>query len=150
MRLIVSTPLAVVLDTDNVAHVRAEDASGAFGILLRHADFLTTLAVSVLTWRDTQGREHHVAVRGGMLAVRGGDLVSVATPEAVAGDDLQRLETDVLSAFRRQLSDEQADSARSQRLHLAAIRQIVRFLRPQRTASVPFSALAAELESLES
>ena len=147
MRLTVVTPLAIVLDTDHVAHIRAEDASGSFGILPRHADFLTTLSVSVLSWRDTHDNEHHVAVRGGMLTSRDGDAVSVATPEAVASDDLQALESDVLSAFRRQLSEEQAARTDAQRLYVAAIRQIVRSLRPQKTAPIPTAA--ADVGSLE-
>ena len=35
-----------------MSHLRAEDDTGAFGILPGHADFLTVLAVSVVTWRD--------------------------------------------------------------------------------------------------
>lgn len=85
MRLTVATPLTITLDADEVVHVRAEDETGAFGILAGHADFLTALTVSVITWRDRDGPEHYVAVRGGMLQVRGGDKVLVATPEAVAG-----------------------------------------------------------------
>ena len=112
-------------------HVRAEDPSGAFGILPGHADFLTALAVSVLTWRGTEGREHHVAVRGGVLSVRGGSIVLVATPEAVAGDDLHQLESEVLTRFRQQLEAERAAHTEAQRLHLSAIRQIMRLLRPE-------------------
>lgn len=112
-------------------HVRAEDSSGAFGILHGHADFLTVLAISVLAWRDRRGREHYVAVRGGMLSVRDGSSVSVATPEAVPGDDLHRLEADVLTRFQRQLDEERAARTAAQRLHLAAIRQIMQLLRPE-------------------
>jgi F-type H+-transporting ATPase subunit epsilon len=85
-----------------------------------------------------------------MLSVRGGELVSVATPEAVAGDDLQALEADVLSAFRRQLSEEQASRIGSQRLYLAAIRQIVRFLRPRQTPSLQTATSASEIGTFES
>lgn len=131
MRLLVTTPLATIVDTGDATHVRAEDASGAFGILPGHADFLTALSVSVLTWRGTEGRQHHVAVRGGVLSVRGGSSVRVATPEAVAGDDLHRLESEVLTRFRQQLEAERAAHSEAQRLHLAAIRQIMRLLRPE-------------------
>jgi F-type H+-transporting ATPase subunit epsilon len=101
-----------------------------------HADFLTALAVSVASWRDNRGAEHHVAVRGGMLEVRDGGSIAIATPEAVAGDDLERLESEVLAKFRRQLVEEQAARTDAQRLYLAAIRQIVRFLRDQRSPTV--------------
>lgn len=150
MKLTIATPLAVIVEADDIAHLRGEDASGAFGILPRHADFLTTLAVSVITWRDRGGTEHHVAVRGGMLAVHGGDTISVASPEAVAGDDLRTLEGEVLAAFRRQLGEERAARTDVQRLYLAAIRQIVRLLRPRGTAHLPTAARMRESATLES
>ena len=136
MRLNVATPLAIVIEVCDVAHLRAEDDTGAFGILPGHADFLTALAVSVASWRDNRGAEHHVAVRGGMLEVRDGGSIAIATPEAVPGDDLHRLESEVLDKFRRQLVEEQAARTDAQRLYLAAIRQIVRFLRDQRSPTV--------------
>ncbi|MBI1179280.1 MAG: F0F1 ATP synthase subunit epsilon [Alphaproteobacteria bacterium] len=136
MRLTVTTPLQIVVDRE-IAHLRAEDDSGAFGILPGHADFLTALAVSVLTWRDGEGREGHAAVRGGMLEVRNGDTVAVATREAVTGTDLNRLETDVLDRFRRQYDEERAARVGTQRLYLAAIRQIYRLLRPGSSPVTP-------------
>ena len=137
MKLTVSTPLATVVRTEEAVHVRAEDPSGAFGILSGHADFLTALRISVLSWRDPHGREHYVAVRGGMLSVRHGETVAVATPEAVAGEDLHRLEADVLTRFQRQIDDERAAHSSAQRLHLAAIRQIMRLLRPESRDDAP-------------
>ena len=131
MRLGITTPFATVLRTDEAVHIRAEDASGAFGILQRHADFLTVLSVSVLTWQDMRGGEHYVALRGGMLLVRDGGSVSIATPEAVAGEDLHSLETDVLARFQRHVDEERAARTAAQRLQLAAIRQIMRLLRPE-------------------
>jgi alternate F1F0 ATPase F1 subunit epsilon len=83
----------------DVAHLRAEDETGVFGILPSHADFLTVLAPAVASWRDDRGAEHHVALRGGLLEVHGGDAIAIATPEAVAGDDLHRLESEVLPDF---------------------------------------------------
>jgi F-type H+-transporting ATPase subunit epsilon len=137
MRFTIAMPLAIIVEADDVAHLRAEDETGAFGILAGHADFLTALAVSVVTWRDMRGVEHHAAVRGGMLEVRGGDTIVVATREAVASDDLLHLETEVLAAFSRGLEEDQAARTDAQRLYLAAIRQICHFLRPERAPAVP-------------
>jgi F-type H+-transporting ATPase subunit epsilon len=137
VRLTVTTPLAIVVDAGDVAHLRAEDETGAFGILPGHADFLTALAVSVASWRDARGTEHHLALRGGMLEVRDGDTIAIATPEAVAGDDLHQLEAEVLAMFRHRLAEEQAARTDAQRLYLAAIRQIVRFLRAERGPAMP-------------
>jgi len=130
VKLVVTTPFEVIVESDEVAHLRAEDATGAFGILPGHADFVTVLSVSVATWRDRAGAEHYVALRGGVLDVRDGRRIAIATREAVPGDDLKRLETEVLTRFRERLESEQAARTDSQRLYLAAIRQISQYLRP--------------------
>ena len=57
MRLLITTPTAVVIDDPNVVAVRAEDESGSFGILNGHADFLTALTVSVVSWHCTDDRQ---------------------------------------------------------------------------------------------
>lgn len=95
--------------------------------------------LSVVTWRDAAGQEHHVAVHGGMLAVRGGRAVTIASREAVADDDLHRLETEVLARFRSQLAEEQAARKDAQRLYLAAIRQICYLSRSDRVGKGPAS-----------
>lgn len=137
MKLSVSTPLAIVVDVEDVAHLRAEDETGAFGILPGHADFLTALAISVVTWRDQNGVEHHVAVRGGLLRVHDGDAIVVATREAICSDDLHHLEGEVLTAFRRRLVEDRAARTDAQRLYLAAIRQICCFLKSERVQPLP-------------
>ena len=149
MNLTVTTPLAIITKADNVAHVRAEDDTGAFGVLRGHADFLTALAISVMSWRDEAGAEHHIAVRGGMLSVSNGDTITVATREAVADDDLHRLETEVIVGFQRRNEEEVTARTDAQRLYLAAIRQIYRFLRPDRRSPVPRLTRPVSQEGLE-
>jgi F-type H+-transporting ATPase subunit epsilon len=136
MRLTVSTPLAMIVEADDVAHLRAEDGTGAFGILPGHADFLTALEISVASWRDAKGSEHHVAVRGGMLQVEGGQSIAIASREAIASDDLHELETEVLAAFHRRDEEERMARTDAERLYLAAIRQICRFLKAGREPTV--------------
>lgn len=127
MRLTVTTPLALVVDASNVAYVRAEDETGAFGILPGHADFLTVLAVSVVTWRS-EGHEHHVAVRGGLLTVHGGDTISIVTRQAVSEDTLGGLGEAVLADMKIDKEQEEASRLSGTRLELAAMRQIERYL----------------------
>jgi F-type H+-transporting ATPase subunit epsilon len=148
MRLTVTTPLTIVVEAEDVTHLRAEDETGAFGVLPGHADFLTALAVSVVSWRNGAGAEHHLAVHGGMLEVRGGNSIAVATREAVPGDDLHQLEADVLVRFRRQLVEEQTARKDAQRLYLAAIRQICHFLRPGRAPTRPVARMTEPPEGL--
>jgi len=132
VKLIVSTPFATLIEAEGVVHVRAEDESGSFGVLENHAEFVTVLSVSVLSWREASGAEHYVAVRGGLFEVRGGRSVVVATPEGVVGDDLHVLEAEVLARFRERLDAERAARMDTERLHIAAIRQIIALLRPER------------------
>ncbi|MFZ1988320.1 MAG: F0F1 ATP synthase subunit epsilon [Alphaproteobacteria bacterium] len=149
MRLTVATPLAIVIDTNDVVHLRAEDATGAFGILRGHANFLTALEISVVTWRDTKGHEHHVAIRSGMLEIKGGEKISIATREAVPGDDLARLENEVLARFRRDFADERAARTDTERLYLAAIRQIYRLIRPGKGPSTSAPSSDQQLDGFE-
>jgi len=128
MRLLVTTPMSVVVDEADVRHVRAEDDTGAFGVLPHHADFVTVLSASVITWGNGSGAEHHVAVRGGILTVRGGDLVEVATREAVGEATLRRLGEAVLERFQEEVEAEEESRISAARLHIAAIRQIQHYL----------------------
>jgi F-type H+-transporting ATPase subunit epsilon len=132
MRLLVTTPMAVILDRDDAVYVRAEDETGAFGILSGHADFMTVLSISVITWRDAAGAQHYVAVRGGVLTVRDGDLIEVATRDAVVDENLRTLDTSILTRFREDAEAEEQSRVSATRLHLAAIRQIQRYLQAGR------------------
>ena len=132
MRLLITTPMAVVVDEPNVVALRAEDESGSFGILEGHTDFMTALAISIVTWSHADGRRHFCAVRHGVLSVTRGHEVAIATRQALVGDDLDHLEQVVLVEFRRVIEDERAAHTESLQLEMRAIRQIVRFLRPER------------------
>ena len=133
MRLLVTTPTTIVADRQHVVSVRAEDATGSFGILQGHADFLTALTVCVVAWRERDGAQRFCAVRHGMLSVRAGKEVAIATREALVGDDLDHLEGVALAQFREDIEEERASRTESLELQMAAIRQIIRFLRPQRS-----------------
>jgi F-type H+-transporting ATPase subunit epsilon len=132
MRLRIVTPLSVAVDEVGVVALRAEDATGSFGILPGHADFLTSLAISVVGWRGAEGRQRFAAVRHGVLTVTEGRKISIATREAVTGDDLTTLADSVLRRFRADAEAERTEHVESTRLQLAAIRQIMRHLRPGR------------------
>mgnify|MGYP006297422109 CR=1 FL=1 len=137
MKLAVSTPQGLAVSEEAVVSLRAEDASGTFGILARHADFVTVLSVSVLSWVREDGSRGYCAVRGGVLTVSGGERIDVATQEAVRGDELSQLELEV--AGRLRAADEQAREARTdaRRLHLAAVESLIRYARPASFAAGP-------------
>jgi F-type H+-transporting ATPase subunit epsilon len=137
VRLRIVTPLSVAVDEDGVTAVRAEDGSGSFGILAGHAEFLTRLTVSVVSWTGADGNRRHCAVRAGLLTVRDGADVAVATREAVAGPDLETLHREVIARFASDLDSERRERVESTRLHLAAIRRIVEQLKRGGMAEAP-------------
>jgi len=128
MRLSVTTPLRIVVEAEDVFSLRAEDETGSFGILPGHADFLTVLNPSVITWRSRENCEHHVAVRSGILMVRQGQFVEVVTHEAVTEDTLGELSEAVVENWRTEKALEEEAYLSASHLHLAAIHQIVRYL----------------------
>lgn len=123
--LTITTPLQTVVAAEGVASIRAEDASGGFGIQPGHVDFLTVITAGVVRWRGTDGPWRYCAVRGGVMLVRDGREVAIACREAVTGTNLQGMEERI--AAQRASSIEASRGARSEqaRLHARAIRQIM-------------------------
>lgn len=136
MRLLITTPTAVVVDDPAVIAVRAEDESGSFGILQGHADLLTALNISIVNWHGADSRSRYCAVRRGVLTVRGGKDVAIATRDAVTGDDLDHLEQVVIAEFHKRLDTETIARTESLQLQMKAIRQIVCYLRPARRGAM--------------
>lgn len=129
MTLRIMTPLAIIVDQP-ASSLRVMDASGSFGILPGHADFLTRLAVSVVSWTTPEGTSRFCAVRGGALTVSAGH-VAIATREAVPGDDLATLDREVLVRFRAEMDEERVEHVETTRLHLSAMRQMLARLQPK-------------------
>lgn len=132
MRLLITTPTSVVVDNRDVVAIRAEDESGSFGILQGHADFLTALTVSVVSWHGAAPAQQFCVVRRGVLSVIAGNEVAIATRAAIVSDDLAQLERIILAQFREDLEAERTTRTESLQLQMQAIRQIVRYLRPER------------------
>lgn len=129
MRLMITDPVAVVADHPDIQSLRAEDESGSFGILPGHAGLLTVLTVSVVQWRHADGREGFCAVRHGVMSVQGGTEISIATREALLGDDPKALEKEVLTRFEAETEAERSGRVAALRLHTQAVRRIVEALR---------------------
>lgn len=88
----------------------AEGGEGSFGILPRHADYVTVLVPGILVYETGDGVEHVLGVDAGALVKQGED-VRVAVPAAVRGEDLEGLRDAVEARFRR--LDEQGEQARA-------------------------------------
>lgn len=136
MKLVITTPFNLAIDQPGVTVVEAEDATGRFGILPLHADFLAALVPSVISWQCQDGSRHYCAVHGGILTVANGDVVAVSSRDAVASDDLEQLEKEVVTRFTRRREEERAARVATERMMLAALRQIIAFIRPDRSRGI--------------
>ena len=124
MRLRIVDPTTILVDTE-VTAVNAEDASGRFGVLARHADFLTALTISVVSWKTPEGKAGYCAVRKGILTVSGGQEVAIATREGHVGTDLATLKSQVLVQYQAHDERERAERTASTKLRMQAIRNMV-------------------------
>lgn len=136
LHLLIATPQQILVDCADVVSLRGEDASGGFGLLPGHVDYLTVLEPTVLRWRRASGERGYCAVRGGVLSLSGGEL-RIACREGIVGEHL-----DELAACVQEAREAQRDSARRARvehlrLHTRAVRQLVRYLRAE--GETPFN-----------
>jgi F-type H+-transporting ATPase subunit epsilon len=129
LRLTVATPAAVLVDADNVRSLRAEDASGSFGVLPGHADLLTVLPPSVMRWTREGEPTRYCALSGGVLTITGGDRVAVACRRATLGDDLEQLQDAVAAQRAAELDADRRARVEQTQLHARALRQLMRYLR---------------------
>ena len=75
---------------DRVASLQAADASGRFGILTGHEDFLTILVPCMVRYRPESGAERFAAVDGGVLLLERG-RIAIATRDAVVADRIEQV-----------------------------------------------------------
>ena len=133
LQLFIATP-DHVLFSGEARCVRAEDASGAFGLLPGHADLLGILVPSVLRWRDSDDALRYCALRGGVLMASGGARVDVACRWGLVGDDLAKLQGEVAAMRRAEVDAGRNAQVEQTRLHARAIRQLLARLQPDATA----------------
>ena len=95
LRLQISTPQQLLLELDDVVSFRGEDASGCFGLLAGHEDFLTVLQPTVLRWRRVSGEQGFCAVQGGVLSLSR-QVLRVACRDGIVDTRLEKLEAQTL------------------------------------------------------
>ena len=125
LKLTVTTPLQIILQEDAVVSIRAEDASGDFGILPGHTDFLTVIDAGVMRWRVAEGPFRYCALRGGIFSVSGGHVVRVACREAIVSDDLASLRPGVAEARKEALDESRRARAQGVKLYAQAVRRLM-------------------------
>ena len=137
LHLTVTTPANVLVESDGVAAIRVEDQSGSFGVLPGHADLLTVLVPTVVRWRTVDGVARFCAVRSGVFTVSHGQTVAIACREGVVGDSLEDLEAKVRAIRAQELEADRKGRVEQVRLHALAVRQLIRYLRPDLAPGTP-------------
>ena len=124
IHLVLSSLGAVLVDTEGVRSVRAQDATGSFGLWPGHENLLAVLSVGLLSWRDAQDAWHWCAVRSGVLTLQRGCELQIASREAVLGDDPEQLETTVLERLRQRQQTEDDARRASHQIEVQLLRQL--------------------------
>lgn len=111
------------------AKLYAKADSGAFGILPKHTDFVSTLVPSVLIISEPGGEELFFGIDQGIL-VKHGAQVEVIVRRAIQGDNLLHLAEQVQQAFI--VADEEEREARSAfaKLELGMVKQFSELRKP--------------------
>ena len=122
-RLHVVTPTGEVLDRQ-VVELTAPGLRGQFGVLPRHARYMTALGVGELRYRDVEGNADSLAVAGGFAEITF-DAVNVLaqTAEVAEEIDVARAEAALRRAQERL---EKADVAELPRATMAMERSMIR------------------------
>ena len=124
MHLVLSSLGTVLVDAAGVRSVRAQDATGSFGLWPGHEDLLAALRVGLLSWRDAQDAWHCCAVRSGVLTLQRGCELQIASREAVLGDDPAQLERTVLEQLRQRQQTEDHARRESHQIEVQLLRQL--------------------------
>ncbi len=140
-RLTVVSPDGEVLDRQ-VVEVTAPGLDGQFGVLPRHARYMTALGIGELRYRDTTGAEGLLAVAGGFAEVTPeGVTVLAQTAEQAEQIDVARAEAERRRA--EALLAAPADEEEVERATLALQRSLTRLrvarargVKPSRTEIV--------------
>ncbi len=147
LHLTIATPASLLVDAVDVRSLRAEDTSGAFGVLPGHADLLTVLPASVVRWTTSGEGARYCALSGGVLTVSGGARVAIACRRGTLGDDLAALEAEVAAQRSAEIDADRRARVEQTLLHARDVRQLMRFLRPGagplRDGDAPFTGEAA-------
>jgi F-type H+-transporting ATPase subunit epsilon len=117
-------PSEIFLD-EQVSKVIGESTGGSFCLLPRHIDYLTALVPGILCYVLPSGKEHFLAVDGGLL-VKQQDRVLVVTRRAVRGA-LGQLQQEVESMLTDLDDKEKSTRTALARLEAGFLRRFMEF-----------------------
>lgn len=121
MQVYLRLPSGVLFDGPALA-LRAQSATGSFGILPNHVDYVAQLVPSILLITDADGHERIFGIDEGLL-VKKGRKVELAVRRAQAGDDLETLQGSISDSFAGLEDEERAARAALSRLEADMVRR---------------------------
>lgn len=101
----------------------AQAENGAFGLLPKHMDFVTSLVPSVLIITAEQGEELFFGIDQGLL-IKHGKEVEVAVRRAILGQDLISLAQQVQQSFMQEDEEEREARTALAKLELGMVKQL--------------------------
>lgn len=116
------TPGQTILHVPVIA-VQAGDASGRFGLLPGHEDFLTVLQPCVLHYRTEDERERYAAVDGGILMLKQG-RITLATNDAVLADELEQVAGAAAGMLETRRAEEKSARAAFAELEISLLHEL--------------------------
>lgn len=82
---------------DHLVAITAPGTEGYFQMYPKHADFVSTLKIGILTIKD-EGEEQYIAINSGVL-VKQDTTVYAACHQAIPGESLEELSKTVCESF---------------------------------------------------
>lgn len=122
MQMTLMTPERIMVNR-SVKKIVAEAENGFFCLLPRHVDYLAGLVPGILSYWD-DNREYLLAVDEGTL-VKCSDVVKISVRNAIPGDSLQELETQVREQFKQLDQREQQIRLALRKLEADFVRRFV-------------------------
>lgn len=134
LHLTIATPTELLIDHLPVRIVRAEDASGSFGVMAGHTNLLTMADQAILRWSEVDGRRRFCAVENALMVVSEGTEFRVSAREALIGDRLEALAQEVAAMRARTSEESKRERVEATQLHARAVRSLVAHLQAAKPA----------------
>ena len=97
MNLKVMTPYSVVLNT-SISQITVDAVDGFFTLKPKHIDFINALKAGIISYKK-EGKEFFIACNRGVI-VKKWDEVSISTPLAILGENLDELKKKIAVDFQ--------------------------------------------------
>lgn len=125
-KLNIVTPLKMI--ERDIKYIRLKDETGFFGIMKGHIDFLTVLVPSLCYYTDINDREVFLAVDGGVLSVRKGN-VFLTSREVFESEDAEKLSEIIENTVRKREESEQALLNMLEGIERSFMEKTIKFMR---------------------